>query len=145
MSKARAFDHIRGACEIAAAYVSHNYVAASALPTLIGVVHASLTQLASRRPASAGEPETRTGPSAIQIRQSITPNALVSFIDGRRYKTLKRHLSARGFTPTSYRERFGLPSDYPMVAPNYAKRRSVIAKDMGLGVRSRHPRPGNST
>ncbi len=71
--------------------------------------------------------------SASEIRQSIQAAGLVSFLDGRTYKTLKRHLTKHGFTPDSYRERFSLPADYPMVAPSYAQRRSTLAKELGFG------------
>ncbi|MBE7186618.1 MAG: MucR family transcriptional regulator, partial [Methylobacterium mesophilicum] len=67
------------------------------------------------------------------IRRSVRPDGIVSFIDGKTYKTLKRHLSANGFDPRSYRERYGLPADYPMVAANYAAQRSALAKAIGLG------------
>jgi predicted transcriptional regulator len=72
-------------------------------------------------------------PTASQIRKSITPDALISFIDGKAYKTLKRHLSANGFDPHSYRERYGLPRDYPLVVPSYAAQRSELARAIGLG------------
>nr|WP_306426580.1 MucR family transcriptional regulator [Methylobacterium soli] len=70
--------------------------------------------------------------STAEIRRSVTPEALISFIDGR-YKTLKRHLAVHGLSPFSYRERYGLPADYPMVAPAYGEARSQIAKSIGLG------------
>jgi predicted transcriptional regulator len=70
---------------------------------------------------------------AVPIKKSITPDYLISLEDGRRYKSLKRHLGGRGLTPDQYREKWGLASDYPMVAPNYAKQRSDLAKSMGLG------------
>ena len=73
-------------------------------------------------------------PSAAQIRKSINPDGIVSFIDGKTYKTLKRHLTSRGLDPKSYRARYGLPADYPMVAPSYAAQRSALAKTIGLGV-----------
>ena len=71
--------------------------------------------------------------SAAQIRKSITADAIVSFLDGKPYKTLKRHLTTHGLQPHTYRQRFGLPDDYPMVAPNYAAQRSALAKQIGLG------------
>ena len=73
-------------------------------------------------------------PSAAQIRRSVTDEALTSFIDGNSYKTLKRHLAAHGLTPEQYRSQYGLPADYPMVAPGYAAHRSALAKAIGLGV-----------
>ncbi|TXN57906.1 MucR family transcriptional regulator, partial [Methylobacterium sp. WL18] len=72
-------------------------------------------------------------PSAAQIRKSVQHDGIVSFIDGKTYKTLKRHLTANGLSPQSYRERYGLPTDYPMVAPSYAEQRSALAKAIGLG------------
>lgn len=78
-------------------------------------------------------PGSRQGPSAGDIRASITPDALVSFEDGKHYKTLKRHLAGRGLTPVAYREKWGLPPDYPMVAPNYSAVRSALARANGLG------------
>ena len=77
-------------------------------------------------------------PTAAQIRKSITPDALTSFVDGKRYKTLKRHLSKHGLDPHSYRAKFGLPTDYPMVSPSYSEARSALAKNIGLG------RPGRA-
>ena len=73
-------------------------------------------------------------PSPAQIRKSVRPDGIVSFIDGKTYKTLKRHLTSHGLDPRSYRERYGLPADYPMVAPSYAEKRSQLAKQIGLGV-----------
>ncbi|WP_342112290.1 MucR family transcriptional regulator [Methylobacterium sp. SI9] len=72
-------------------------------------------------------------PSTDQIRKSVRPDGLVSFIDGKAYKTLKRHLTSHGLDPRAYRDRYGLPGDYPMVAPAYAKQRSALAKAIGLG------------
>ncbi|GJD70059.1 MucR family transcriptional regulator [Methylobacterium gnaphalii] len=76
-------------------------------------------------------------PSSAQVCKSITPDAIISFIDGKAYKTMKRHLGTHGLDPHSYRQCYGLPSDYPMVAPNYAAQRSALAKSIGLG------RPGS--
>lgn len=119
--------------EIVSAYVAKNPVPASGLPALIATVHAALQGLASGAPQIvAEEPEIqKVTPS--QIRQSITPNALISFVDGKPYKTLKRHLTSQGLHPNSYRQRYGLPKDYPMVAANYAAQRSALAKSIGLG------------
>ncbi|SFM89788.1 ROS/MUCR transcriptional regulator protein [Methylobacterium pseudosasicola] len=77
-------------------------------------------------------------PTPAQVRRSVQQDGIVSFIDGQAYRTLKRHLTAKGLSPQSYRERYGLPADYPMVAPSYAERRSALAKAIGLGV------PGNA-
>lgn len=118
------------AVDIVCAYVSNNSIPAAELPELIAGVHRALTPVAAA-PASA---EDTTKPAtAAQIRRSVTPDFLVSFEDGRPYKTLKRHLSTRGITPEEYRRKWGLPADYPMVAANYAAQRSELAKNIGLG------------
>ncbi len=120
--------------EIVAAYVGNNaHVPASEIPTIIrSVREALLEKPASQAPAEA-PPQPKATPA--QIRKSITPDALISFLDGKSYKTLTRHLSANGLTMEQYRERFGLPRDYPSVAPNYSARRSELAKQLGLGAR----------
>ncbi|GJE13667.1 MucR family transcriptional regulator [Methylobacterium longum] len=112
-------------------YVRSNAVPAAALPGLIASVHAAIVGL--DRPAAA-EIEPVEQPTAAQIRKSVTPDALISFIDGRPFKTLKRHLRGHGLTPDSYRARFGLGPDYPMTAPAYSAQRSALAKSLGLGV-----------
>lgn len=123
--------------EVVAAYLSNNHVLAAELPGVIAAVHASLVAVAAGTVAAeemaSAEPAVEK-PTAAQIRKSITRDGLVSFIDGKAYKTLKRHLTANGLTPDAYRERFGLPADYPMVAPSYSEARSALAKAMGLGV-----------
>ncbi|MGH1592405.1 MucR family transcriptional regulator (plasmid) [Methylobacterium phyllosphaerae] len=119
--------------EIVAAYVSNNPVPISELPNLIQSVHRAVAGLASGVVSSAAADDVEK-PSATQIRKSVRDDGIVSFIDGKTYKTLKRHLSANGLDPQSYRVRFGLASDYPMVAPSYAAQRSALAKAIGLGV-----------
>jgi len=118
--------------DIVSAYVSNNPVRPTDLPDLIRQVHTALQALAPGTAAASPEPEIEK-PSAAQIRKSVTSEGIVSFLDGRSYKTLKRHLSTHGLDPHSYRARFGLSADYPMVAPEYAKRRSDLAKAIGLG------------
>ncbi|SDA09827.1 transcriptional regulator, MucR family [Methylobacterium sp. UNC378MF] len=122
------------------AYVSNNRVPATELPILIAHCHDAIAALAAGRDVSPDAvtdlPVRRDRPSAAQIRTSIRPDGIVSFIDGRVYKTLKRHLTAHGLHPQSYRERYGLPADYPMVAQEYAARRSALARSIGLGVSS---------
>ena len=87
-----------------------------------------------RAPAAAAEPEQKPLVPAVAIRKSVTPDYIVSLEDGRKFKSLKRHLAGTyGMTPDEYRAKWGLPRDYPMVAPNYAKARSDLAKRMGLG------------
>jgi predicted transcriptional regulator len=83
--------------------------------------------------AEPSAPESSEKQSSAKVRASIKPDGLISFIDGKRYAILKRHLATHGLTPAEYRERFGLPGDYPMVAPSYAAKRSELAKSMGLG------------
>ena len=122
-------DYIAVATEIVAAYVSHNPVPAAELPALIGSVHAALQSVAS---PAAVQTEDKPRP-AVPIKRSITPDHLISLIDGKPYKSLKRHLTGQGLTPEQYRERYGLARDYPMVAPNYAQKRSELAKSIGLG------------
>lgn len=113
---------------IVSAYVSKNAVSATDVSALIRTVHKALAELGS----SAGvAPEELKPP--VSIRRSITPDYLISMEDGQKYKLLKRHLAIRGLTPDQYRLKWGLPADYPMVATNYAARRSQLAKEFGLG------------
>jgi predicted transcriptional regulator len=125
-------DFLDLAGDIVSAYVSNNPVRPSDLPDLIRSVHAALSGLSNGTAQSAVEPEVEK-PTAAQVRKSVTPEGIVSFLDGRTYKTLKRHLTGHGLDPQSYRARFGLSADYPMVAPEYAARRSELAKSIGLG------------
>lgn len=118
--------------DIVSAYVSNNSVPSADLPALIGSIHAALLNLSSPA-APTATAETVEKPGAAQIRKSITSDAIISFIDGKPYKTLKRHLGTHGLDPHSYRQRYGLPNDYPMVAPSYAAQRSALAKSIGLG------------
>jgi predicted transcriptional regulator len=118
--------------EIVSAYVAHNSVPPTALPDLMASVHAALAGLGGTPPVEAAPAVEK--PTAAQIRKSVQQDGIVSFIDGRSYKTLKRHLTAHGLTPERYRERYGLPDDYPMTAPGYAAQRSALAKAIGLGV-----------
>jgi predicted transcriptional regulator len=115
---------------IVAAYVSRNAVDAAELPSLIDQVHTAIADLRDR---SAQGGAQWTGASAEKVEASIRHDGLISFIDGRSYKTLKRHLTAHGLTPERYRLQYGLPADYPMVAPGYAARRSEIARAIQLG------------
>jgi predicted transcriptional regulator len=118
--------------DIVAAYVSNNPVRPTDLPDLVRSVHAALSGLANGTAQIAAEPEIEK-PTSAQVRKSVTPDGIVSFLDGNTYKTLKRHLRTHGLDPNSYRARFGLPVEYPMVAPEYAARRSELAKSIGLG------------
>lgn len=122
--------------DIVSAYLSQNRVDPAQVGSLILSVHAALVGLGH----PAVEPETVVDkPTAAQVRKSITDGGLISFLDGRTYQSLKRHLTTRGMTPEGYRKQFGLPSAYPMVAPAYAARRSALAKAMGLGQGGRKP------
>jgi predicted transcriptional regulator len=122
--------------EIVAAYVSKNSVQASSLPELIASVHASVAGLGNPVVA-APEPAV----PAVNPKKSIFPDYLVSLEDGKKLKTLKRHLSSLGLTPAEYRAKWGLAADYPMVAPNYKATRSALAKKIGLGRKPAAPAP----
>ena len=116
--------------EIVAAYVGHNALSAADLPKLIAEVYTALKALGSSPVESASEPAK----PAVAIRRSITPDYLICLEDGKKFKSLKRHLMTQyGLSPQQYREKWGLPPDYPMVAPNYSATRSALAKSSGLG------------
>lgn len=117
--------------QVLAAYLSHNRLRSTDLPDLIRNVHAALHTREPSAPDEAAVPEMKV--TATQIRQSIRPDHLVSFEDGRPYKVLRRHLAQRGLTPAAYRKKWGLPADYPMVARNYSAQRFALAKSFGLG------------
>ena len=121
--------------EIVAAHVSNNSVALGDLPQLIHSVYQTLSG-AGEANATAPRPQP-----AVQIKKSVTPDYIVCLEDGRKLKMLKRHLkTAYNMTPEQYRERWGLAHDYPMVAPNYAKQRSQLARDLGLGTKAKRRR-----
>ncbi|GEO18587.1 MucR family transcriptional regulator [Microvirga aerophila] len=117
------------AADIVSAFVSNNSVPVTELSSLIANVHASLQNVG--QPARKQD-DAKPAP-AVSVRKSVTPDYLISLEDGKQYKSLKRHLGKLGLTPEAYREKWGLPRDYPMVAPNYAAKRSELAKSMGLG------------
>jgi predicted transcriptional regulator len=121
---------------IVAAYVGSNKLEVSEIPALVAGVHASLS--GANQPTALVEPPTAK-PTAAQIRKSITDDTLVSFEDGKGYRTLKRHLTTLGMTPSDYIAKWGLPSDYPTTAPSYSRQRSEMAKAIGLGSRGRAP------
>lgn len=122
--------------EIVAAHVSNNIVALSDIPGLIEQVYRTLSSVGGGDGTSADRPTP-----AVPVKKSITPDFIVCLEDGKKLKMLKRHLkTAYNMTPEEYRERWGLSPDYPMVAPNYAKQRSRLAKQIGLGTRSRRAR-----
>ena len=116
--------------EIVSAYVSNNNVASSDLGRLIGEIHEAL----QRSTNGAAEPQPEPMQPAVPIRKSVTPDYIICLDDGKKFKSLKRHIRTHyGLSPEEYREKWGLAADYPMVAPNYARARSKLAKDMGLG------------
>jgi predicted transcriptional regulator len=123
--------------EIVAKYVAHNTVTVSDLPSLIATVRSSLNGLTgtSQSATEPFQPIAKAKPAA--IRKSITNDALISFIDGKPYRMLKRHITTNGMTVAGYREKFGLPDDYPIVAPSYSAVRSAMAKRLGLGSKGR--------
>lgn len=119
---------------VVSAFVGNNAVAVTDLPGLIRIVHAALS--GAEAPVLEAVEET-VKPTAGQIRKSITHDALISFLDGKPYKTLKRHLTTQGLTVAEYKAKFGLPNDYPTTAPAYSEARSAMAKALGLGQGSR--------
>lgn len=122
--------------EIVSAHVSNNTVSVTDLPVLIEQVYRTLGQIGRGEPAESERPQP-----AVPIKKSVTPDYIVCLEDGKKLKMLKRHLkTAYNMTPEEYRERWGLSADYPMVAPNYAKQRSQLAKEIGLGTSSRRRR-----
>ena len=116
--------------EVVSAYVSKNNVVTSELPTLIGEVYDALSKAA----LSATRPDAEELKPAVAVKKSVTDEYLVCLNDGKKFKSLKRHLRTHyNLSPEQYREKWNLPADYPMVAPSYAKKRSKLAKDIGLG------------
>jgi predicted transcriptional regulator len=119
---------------IVSAYVSNNPTPASDIPALIGQVHAALLRVSTGR----AEPPLEPAKPAVPVKKSMTADYLICLEDGKRFKSLKRHLRTQySMTPEQYRDKWGLPPDYPMVAPNYAVARSQLAKKMGLGQQRR--------
>jgi len=115
---------------IVSAYLSNNPTPASEIPNLISQIHAALMRVSSGRADPPAEPAR----PAVPLKKSVNPDYLVCLEDGKRFKSLKRHLRTQyNMTPEQYRDKWGLPPDYPMVAPNYAVARSQLAKKMGLG------------
>jgi predicted transcriptional regulator len=125
-------DLVELTAEIISAYVSNNTVVATDLPAIIGDVHDALNKAAQR----LGPVEREELRPAVTVKKSVTPDHIVCLEDGKKFKSLKRHLRTHyNLSPEEYREKWGLPHDYPMVAPNYAAARSQLAKQMGLGTR----------
>ncbi|RUX23372.1 MucR family transcriptional regulator [Mesorhizobium sp. M7A.F.Ca.US.011.01.1.1] len=123
--------------DVVSAFVSNNPVPVGDLPALISQIHAAL-----KGTAGGGAAPDKSGAlkPAVPIKKSVTPDYIVSLEDGKKFKSLKRHLATHhNLTPDEYRTRWGLPADYPMVAPNYAAARSALAKTMGLGRKPKEP------
>ncbi|MFZ4067198.1 MAG: MucR family transcriptional regulator [Phenylobacterium sp.] len=121
---------IERTADIVSAYLENNTISAAELPALIQSVHRALTGVSSGAEVVEAVPRD----PAVPIRRSITPDFIICLEDGRKFKSLKRHLRTKyNMSPEEYRAKWGLPKDYPMVAPNYAKARSDLAKQMGLG------------
>jgi predicted transcriptional regulator len=133
----RESSYIQLTANIVSAYVSNNTVASAEIPNLIGQVYAALLRVSSGQVAAPAEPLK----PAVPVKRSITAEYIVCLEDGKKFKSLKRHLRTQyDMTPEQYREKWGLSPDYPMVAPNYAAARSQLAKQMGLGQQRRRRR-----
>lgn len=121
--------------EVAAAYFSNSHVSQNDLGAVISQIATSLSAVGEapvlEEPPAVEIEQQKLTPA--QIRKSITNDALISFEDGKGYKTLRRHLATRGLTPEQYREKWGLPADYPVTSPSYSAARSQMAKNLGLG------------
>jgi predicted transcriptional regulator len=128
------------AADIVAAFVSNNSVAATELPSVIQDVYRALVEAANG--VAPQEAAVQLTP-AVPIKKSVTNEYLISLEDGKKYKSLKRHLSTRGMTPDDYRAKWGLPRDYPMVAASYSAQRSQLAKTLGLGQTARAATPAD--
>ena len=127
-------NYIELAADIVSAYVSNNSVNATELPSLISEIHKALLRVSN----GAVEAATEAPRPAVTVKKSITPEYIICLEDGKKFKSLKRHLRTQyDMSPEEYREKWGLPADYPMVAPNYAEARSQLAKQMGLGQQRR--------
>jgi predicted transcriptional regulator len=130
-------DPIELAAGIVAAFVSYNSIPIAELPTLLQSVHAAVKRVSGSEEVT----DTATTPPspAVAIRKSVTPDYLICLEDGKRFKSMRRHLALLGMTPDQYRAKWGLPLTYPMVAPNYAAQRSAMAKNIGLGQLRKKP------
>ncbi len=137
VAKSEQGDVLRMAVDIVAAYVANNTVPAGQVPEVINTVYNSLTTL-----DGGGEAAAAPAKPAISVRRSVTPEYIVCLEDGKKLKMLKRHLrAAYDMSPEEYRVKWGLPADYPMVAPNYAAQRSAFAKKIGLGRKKGQKQP----
>jgi predicted transcriptional regulator len=132
-------NYIDLAADIVSAYVANNSVPSAELPQLINDVYTALTKVGSG--VAVVEVKAEPQKPAVSVRKSIAEDFLICLEDGKKFKSLKRHLRSQyNLSPEQYREKWGLPADYPMVAPNYAKARSQLAKKMGLGQQRRKRR-----
>ncbi len=124
-------DSVELAAKVVAAYTSNNPLPKSELPDLILSVHSAVERLGKKTETGVAQAEVKL--PAVSVRRSVTPDYLICLEDGKRFRSMRRHLKLLGLTPEQYREKWNLPSDYPMVAPNYAAQRSALAKKLGLG------------
>jgi predicted transcriptional regulator len=138
-SDAEPFNPNQLSADIVGAFVANNALPIADLPALIQSVHAALAHLASGPVIAA--PLVEKKEPAVSIRKSITPDYLFCLDDGKKFKSLRRHLAGLGMTPEEYRAKWSLPSDYPMVAPNYAAQRSELAKQIGFGQKRKNAAP----
>ncbi len=137
---AGADDFVHLAAEIAAAYVANNSLPPAEIPNLLKSIHASLREISGKASSASPSAAEAVAPQkpAVPINKTVSPDHIVCLEDGQSFRSLKRHLgTAHNMTPQQYREKWGLPADYPMVAPNYAEARSEMAKKIGLGQRRR--------
>jgi predicted transcriptional regulator len=130
---AEEFDLRKVVADVAAAYFGNSHVTPSEISNVIGQIASSLAAVGAPATEAPAETSEERKLSAAQVRKSITRDALISFEDNKPYKTLRRHLAVKGLTPEQYREKWGLPKDYPMVAPAYSEARSNMARALGLG------------
>jgi predicted transcriptional regulator len=124
-------DSVELAAKVVAAYTSNNPLPKNELPDLILAIHSAVERLGKKTETALVQAEVRL--PAVSVRKSVTPDYLICLEDGKRFRSMRRHLKLLGLTPEQYREKWNLPSDYPMVAPNYAAQRSALAKKLGLG------------
>ena len=129
----QAADYVELSADIVSAYVSNNSLPASEIGNLLAIVHTAVSILAKGGNASPTKEDGVEKPTPAQIKKSITPDALISFEDGKSYKTMRRHLTLRGLTPEQYRAKWGLAPDYPMTSASYSAQRSDLARTLGLG------------
>jgi predicted transcriptional regulator len=128
-------DSVELTAEVVAAYVANNPIPRSELPALIQAMKSAIDGLG--KGLEGAQPQVETKPPAVPVRKSITPDYLICLEDAKKFKSMRRHLRLHSLTPEQYRAKWSLPSNYTMLAPNYATRRSDIAKKMGLGRKRR--------